>query len=719
MQALILKQPYPVSLSGNPIPFSFCITPYGSNQTAQDVRVLVQIMVEDNQNSNLFTAVYSQNFYPDATGQVDIDIQSRIDPYLEYFLPGQFLNKPVAATGQAKRYMLKYLLQVNGIAVGLAMSSPVFHVIKGGMAYDQWHPSEIFTYYLQQQTHFLGFETASEKVRADATSFLFFLAPVADTYTCTATVVDDAGLLYTFTIPTTIKLTQYAVGCLPSGYTALALQALLPVGSFAKMYSIQVTGATSGIIAYRTFRLDYRNWYNTSTICYRNSLGGLESLTLRGQIDFEADYVTQQASLKVPPAYYTNLALDAQLSQTNEESPKFSGDTGFNNRETADKLRDFFLSSQRFEVVATKWVPIILLNKNVKFYGNRDNLVSVQLQWQRAYINEFYTADGTMLLPQQRPCPPPENLQVVQVNNGRIQIMYALPIPYNMVEILIIIGTTSYTYTYTGNARSVSQIITNPGGSAPVTITIKARTVCDANSTPVSYSSYVISTLNLTNSALPIAMDDVFILASGNVGAVTMLTSVLANDYDTNGNPIQAIAAAGATNKGGSYTVSIAGIVTYTAPSASYIGQDWVDYQMKIVGANAAVTARMFFNIGTGIGGVFIKLVYRNLINSTSGYGSSSTSEVWIDFFSDPVGNNPLDVSSLNITFNMQSDEESSDHNGNSNSNIVALPTVGVGTKMKIYDGSIHSDFYDPLFTNSDIYDMYITILPGTGYTAI
>lgn len=729
MQVLLLKQPFTISLSGNPIPISLAVAPYTTGAALLDYRIQIRILIENIYGSGQFTEVKSGYFLPDVNGQLQIDIQSIIHPYLDYYTPHINLPQMVLATGQYKRYQFAFNLQLAGVAVAVETFSSILYAIKGGMAYDQWHPTDWFYSYLIGRTNFLGYTTGTEKTTPNAASFLFFLAPANDTYTLSAVIIDDSGTSYTYTMPTTIVAPAWAVVCLPSCYSLLGLQSLLPVGSFAVKYTVIITGATAGLVAQRLFKFDYRNFYNVSAVCYRNSLGGLETLFLRGQVDFEADYAIQAATQMVPPSYYNNLQIAAQMLQIVEESPKYNGDTGFLDRETADKLRDFFLSPQRFEFVEYKMVPIVLVNKSVKFFGNRDNLISIQLQWQRAYFNEYYSQPGSQI-GLGRSCPALEQLIVTQVSKSEVQVMYSLAIPYDIVEVSIAYLTSYYTKRFVGNTGVVKFQFDNPTNATNFPMAISAATICDATSLVVSKGPSMQTNISILSKSLPVVINDTYTINSGYTTAVTMPFSVLANDYDPDGLPINVVAAAGLTNAGAAYSISTNGTVIYTPLSATYNGNDFVDYQVIEPSTGTIVTGRIFFNVGGSVAGVvFAKMVIRNSSTSTNrtdaAHGAYSITtitiaEVYFDYFSDAAAQNPLDVTGLGLSINYN--KIIVDTIGNT-SGTTSLVAAGSNYSMLIYQGQTNKQVETHPANGGNVFT-YQTITTfvlqaGTGYGII
>ncbi len=728
--AVLVKKPYEVSFTGNPMPYSFALTPYGSTERTQDIRLVIRILVESSFGSNSFTEVKSQAFYPNDKGEVNFDVKKIIHAYLDYFLPNPKLLRPLQAINQRKRYRIDYLIQKDGDIVGDIEQTDILYAIKGGMSYDQWHPKEFFTSLIVDQKQSLQFHPL-RKIAFNELRYFYWVYPYADTAAQTVMIeilLDDQSTIAA-DLDKTIFVGQWGVCCVPIGFNQLKLDAKVPAGRTAISYSIEVKTAATSIVAKVIYELEQRNFYNTYQLLYRNSLGGIETLNLRGQVDFETDQVRQAIQRTVPPSYFSNMVLQHQADDANStETSKFKGDTGFLNREATDRLRDFFLSPQKFEVqllsppgdiYLVRLLPVTVVTKNTKFFSNQENLVTTVIEWNRGYANEFYTP--TQSMPSVRACPAMESFSVTQINKRLLNITWAMEMPYDLCEIRIITTLGTQTIYLSGNSGSKRQPFNNPVLDTldNEDIVIEARTVCDENSDPMDLGPASTVNLNVVGNTLPIANDDTYNLAYGYNTAVLLPGSVLANDYDPDGDPIECVANSGATNDGGSFDIDDDGIISYTPPSSVYSGIDYFDYEMREVGGATTVTARVYINVGAVSGNVYVRLTLRNVETITGPTTSITTGEVWLEFYTNPTISQPLDITGLALTINYNEHQFEQDYSGAQTNSDNPLSVTGVGTEMKVFEGLLESRYSDPAYLFEQIFQLTYTMLSGTGYIAI
>jgi hypothetical protein len=726
LEVTLLKQPFEISFSGNPLPFCFAISPYTQSEKLQDIRLNVRVLVENAFGSNDFSEVMSQSFYPDDSGQVKFDVQSIVEPYLTYFFPGKSLRAPVEAIGQRKRYRVDYYLQKAGVIQGTLQSSAVLNTIKGGMATEEWHPSEFFTKLIIDDKISLQHNPAAHLVRFPDMRYLYWVYPFDDfgEQTINFKILLSTGVEYDEDFPITIICDKWGVCCIPVGPDQAQVSQLLPMDIDNVVvrivsYKVSVKVGADFIVNPVTYTIDHRNFYNATQLLYRNSIGAIETIPVTGQIDFEADYNRLQVQRSLPPSWYTNLNLLPQLADTAmDEAAKFKGNTGFLNQSAGDKLRDLFLSREKMEFKNGKFIPVVINQKNVKFFANREKLISIAIEWQPAYINNFYTPAGTM--PLTRACPAVESFAVKQLNKNLLQVMYALANPYDTIEIQIDNGTTVFIFYKKGNTGSFTQTFDNPATTDPVDITIKARTVCDLFSNPVDLGAFTTIVLSVIGNSLPVANDDTYNIAYGFTTAIILPGTVLDNDYDPDGDALEVTADSGATDAGGAFDIDAAGVITYTPPSGVFSGQDFFDYGVHETGGVTDVVARVFLNVGTGVIAVYGKIVKRNESTTSTSLQTTTNGQIWIDFFADPGATQPVDITPLGISFNYRKAAYHRTAGGVETTTNTDSTIAGTGYKVKIYEGVLYNKKFQlvpgGLFT---VDQNTFTLRPGTGYLII
>lgn len=712
MPVSLIKNPFEISFTGNPMPFLFNIS---ASENLDNSTLIVRVLIENSYGSNIFDEIYLQKLYPHENGDVQLDVGTILHPYLDYYMPSPKLSKPVAATGQRKRYKVSYILQ-TGSNFSATQESPVLFAAKGGLSYESWHYKEFFTNIIAQQKKPLLFSAAREILQMDETKFVYWMCPqdlVNNQEVIYKIYFDDETSLI---VPHAITITgqKWGIYCLPAGFNQAKLDLQVDPEKTPVKYSIKVQEKTTlaVIVEEYFFKIDHRNFYDPFDIVYRNSIGGLESLRLLGRMEIAAEYRREEAARTVPPSYYSPNLL-AQTTDMAVEEQGFSGSTQFLTREQCMKLRDLFLNKGAWQVAQDRLIPIILQNNKTKFYSNKDSLLSVQVEFKNAFTNTFFTP-GT-LMPHARTCPAVERFSVAQLNRNTLQINYSLEIPYHFIEVEITAGGTIYLHNYSGNTGSVKQPFVNPVTAGPENITIRARTVCSKETTPQDFGPYSTITLQVIGNSLPVAVTDTINVPGGLISPYTHPVSLLANDYDPDGDEIEILS--GTFQMPGSgviYTIDAQGIVTFQTKFYS-ITNAYFDYQIREAGGSNWVTGRANITVGSNTT-IYVRAAQRNVVETTGGGDVIRDGEVWLEYYSDPAGTVPVDVSSYNLTIPARDIKYKK--LGNNAPEIVSTTTQNIaasGTKNKIYTGNLYSF---SMGANMKVYHEF-TVLPGTGYTPI
>lgn len=700
-----IKQPPGTAFSGNDLPYLFAFSPYGTLEKSQDIRLQVRILVEQVYGSGTFSEIRSQVFLPDDAGNIAFSVHSLIDPYLNYFAPRLSLAGPTQASQQRKRYKIAYTAYRDGVILN-SDETAVKIAVKGGMSYGS---GNLFS--TPEIAYPLHPVTSKRKVFAGDPFFFWWTPNLAAQPNLQLKYRIDLndGTTVSFNATAPFAASLWSIWVAPAGFLQAGLDGHVPAGKIAVGYAVIIANAVGGtVLCSLEFELEQRNFYETSTLLYRNSCGGLETIRLRGQVEFEADYTQQQAQRTLGLSSFGSGILQAQtVHSSTEETPKYKGDTGFISKETADGLRDFFLSPERWELRDGKQIPIELQAKNTKFWINNDSLFAIQIEWNHAFVNEFYTVASIAAAAD---CPALELLIVKQINKNTLQVQWAMPEPYDKLQLQVIVGTATTDSFLSGNAGNVKVSFSNP--SSLTSITVKGRVVCDDLSSPASLGPFSTVVLAITGNSLVVAVDDYYTISSGYTTPVLLAGSVLANDYDPDGDPIAVIAASGTTHEGGTFSIDAAGNVSYTPPSGSFSGEDYFDYQVRETPAGTPVTARVHITVGSAPTIIYVKKVLRNEIaNPDDWFG-----EVWFDFFSNAACTIPADVTGLGlvINFNEVYDHYNPDF-GTYDPTVVSPLTVnGAGTSVKAWEG-----FFYQNYSSGEFYTYSIVPQPGSGYVIV
>lgn len=605
MELIPIRQPQ-LPFSGNPLVFSWAITPFAAAMINADVHVIITVLVEDDPGSSNYIEAKKTKVFPDINGVVTIDVADIVDAWLKYFTPPPDADTLVNGKPQTRGFIVQPRVFVGTVQQAYVDNpdKSIFGV-KGGIPYEyipdltRYKRDNISPSTLEKEG--LQFFDDEERVFPDD---IFFITFLKDFGFSLAFYYDIEYLLdgeYE-TASGLIKESAYngsgKVVFFPAGFNQLALQDELPADAIPIKYTIRVTHKWTvdvtdyeGPVLSETFIIDHRKFYNTYQLLYRNSLGGLQPLRLLGQVDFEAAYSGESVKQVQQPSHILDKnLLPLERIEFPEEQPKFIGNTGFISKFESDRMRDLFLSKEVYLVKDNRFVPVIVNKSNAKFYSNNDSLYNIEFEFRHAFTNHFFSPP---ILPDAA-CPAVISLSWRQSGDDQITVFWQLPFGYDYAQLKILWEDDSEEIFYLeGNSGAQKIDFTRPGFATENTdLIVSARVVCDRYKETVSYGAYtVLDAANISPEYTVIALPDRYALPKGYSSAVAMPNALL-NDYDPDGGSIEAIADTGASNDSGSFTIDAAGAVTYTPPSSSYTGEDYFDYEVRKVGGTATSTAR-------------------------------------------------------------------------------------------------------------------------------
>lgn len=149
--------------------------------------------------------------------------------------------------------------------------------------------------------------------------------------------------------------------------------------------------ADERISEFRYYTYDYGYHENSREFFFLNSLGGWDTVRTTGQAINELEYERTNIN-KVLNYDFTEK--DRQISQLKPSETKiFKVNTGWKSEDDVDWLRDLLLSTETYQIIYGKLVPINIISK--KIFQKRDNskLFFLEFEYQRAFTNEFYTKE--------------------------------------------------------------------------------------------------------------------------------------------------------------------------------------------------------------------------------------------------------------------------------------------------------------------------------------
>jgi hypothetical protein len=396
MSIQITKRPFDRSFSGNPVHYELT-----SAAAATDANIFFEIRLMFRYLGGVFAEVHRFQFYPTA-GIAEVNVQDLLHSQLDWFVPIFPVDEKSiqSADAQSGEYYIEFREVTptdQNPAWDVSELDFIRAVLRGGINYFKWRGNNFWVNYYDVVKPFLTWQQSGRLAILDERMFL--------SYICNSTLASvEARCKVTYMDSTTATVSKAFIDCIkdkiyfiPSGAAQWGLPALDPTKQiwYWEIYVVDVSDPASPQTISDLFRYEASNQWNLNdiTLHYRNSLGGLDSVLVRGVLDENLDYQFQQQNRTFKPDYFDSHVITAQTVITeSREQQTWKGDIGHLGREEQDRLRDAQIQRDVYLESSKKWWPVNIVTKNFKLRSTNDMRFTMPIEFTLAYDGaEYYT----------------------------------------------------------------------------------------------------------------------------------------------------------------------------------------------------------------------------------------------------------------------------------------------------------------------------------------
>lgn len=395
MSIIVNKRPSERCWAGNP-----CNYELYSAAAATDANIYFEVKLMFRFPGGGYAEVIRFPFYP-TSGTANVDVKDLVNGKLTYGIPPFTGTETDAyiAPNQTGYFYIAYREVEPGTAAGLFDESEVEFerlAVKGGISYMKWRGNAYWDDYYTPNHPFFTWQKNGRMANLQERMYLAWLnhSSITDlilkvniTYTDGTTSIDNN---FPIASPVYNKIIY-----LPVGAAQLSLAGITPAKTIYKWIVAVYTdsGSETRISEEFTYYADNRKDYNDTTLHYRNSLGGLDSVRIRGVIEQKLEYENERQAVITGFDYYNGSSIAAQEKViNNREKMLYSGDIGFVEKEEQDRMRDMHLSREMWWELALKWIPVQNVTGNFRKSLSSDNLWSMIIDWLLGIPGDaFYT----------------------------------------------------------------------------------------------------------------------------------------------------------------------------------------------------------------------------------------------------------------------------------------------------------------------------------------
>lgn len=399
MSIVVQERPSARNWSGN-----FCNYKLYSSTAEADPTIYFEVRLMFRFVSGGYSEIVRLPFTP-VDGVANVNFQYVLDGLLTGGVPVLQGDEtlPTVADEQSGYFFISFR-EITGVAVGFDDSEIDFErfVIKGGIEYFKWQGNNFWDNYFDISKPFLTWQESGRLAGPAERMYLAWLnhTSISGTALKARFTVEytDGGTNRIFDIALT-DIVPGKVAYIPSGYTQQDLASLEPTRTVyywkVKIMDHTDSGTPVAVSDEFTYYLDFRHDYNGITLNYRNSLGGLDSLRVRGVIETNLKYDNEQQSTVADAKYYTGSRIKPIATIfNNRETIIWKGDAGWVNKAEQERLRDALLTRDVLWERGMKWVPVLVVSGDFKLRNSEDQLFSFPIEFALAHQGDkFYTPD--------------------------------------------------------------------------------------------------------------------------------------------------------------------------------------------------------------------------------------------------------------------------------------------------------------------------------------
>lgn len=147
------------------------------------------------------------------------------------------------------------------------------------------------------------------------------------------------------------------------------------------------------------FYIEYRPLYNQHFFVYQNSLGGIDTVAVAGQVELTQKRSVEEIETGLDLNDWQSTVKRGEKSHLAIRSERtYKGDIGFlRTRRHAEAMQDLLLSKCIFERMFDRWVPILNIQSSGTMPSTEETLYNMPIEWQLPFSNEVYTPDDIEL----------------------------------------------------------------------------------------------------------------------------------------------------------------------------------------------------------------------------------------------------------------------------------------------------------------------------------
>lgn len=364
----------------------------------ENFSALAEVLIETTKNSGVFERVNTLESHPFAN-VCKFDLSETLDAYLKVSKPNIDTNGAEIVPESLKRYYLIYFEKYGTPAIEKVTSQTPTNglVLKGGISYLNWEGTNAkIVDNLRDNGLYISNKSYTRVVKKSQPEFIAFIinnnsASVAwqirllvvlhyTDNTNSSHIMGAAWVLSSFLVNDVLRFS--------TGYDQLDIDGLKTSGKTVKKYTVEVIandGATTtgSITEQITYIVNESSELDTHYYLFQNSLGDFDTLCCTGEQIIVPNIEREIAEIATD---YEHLPTDFNaINFSNTEIVTKKQLSGYQRKADIEWFKEFFLSTQHYEYLNGKLIPIILKSNSFEKFRSQQTLNTFEFEFYQAF----------------------------------------------------------------------------------------------------------------------------------------------------------------------------------------------------------------------------------------------------------------------------------------------------------------------------------------------
>lgn len=393
MSTSITERPSIYAHSKNEIRYQFTTTDLSPLKQYIEVELYAKLI-----SASEYTKIKTFNLKPNPDGITYVYLDGYIDSLLKWVLP--VVNTTfTTASNQVAQFYVRFREVSQATPTPSWIETELDHIriaLKGGVEKQKWSRNNYFLYQDNAKA-FYTWEPRDRYVFQNQLAFISCFIKTTGTYKLNIS-VKKIGVDTPVVSQTNCSFTAGNFYHLNVGFTQLGISAIASAAP-VHYYDISILNPSDAVeFAAVRFYVEARPLYEYVDMIYHNSLGGVSTQRVRGELTISFEKEVQQMDGSLSNQLWSDTVKVGESYHSSTKKDTYKGDIGFfATKAHQDACQDLLISPSIYQWMDDRMVPVLNLQKNVNFRKTTDKVFSLPIEWQLAFSNAVYTPSKVQL----------------------------------------------------------------------------------------------------------------------------------------------------------------------------------------------------------------------------------------------------------------------------------------------------------------------------------